>query len=263
MKIFACSDIHGFYNEFKQALENAGFEDNNPNHLLIICGDFWDRGYNPYKITEYLNSIDNKILVRGNHEQLMEYLIKRGYPMNHDYHNGTAETAAIIQEELAMVEDKVVSVMNYKYIEPFVKNFYDQMVNYYETQNYIFVHCWIPYKTKEEYVDNEEISKFDRKQLKNIYRKDWRRASQEKWDTAMWGNPFLLEQEGLNQTGKVIVHGHWHNSYHFANTENLPEFGEGSKFEIARHGNCIGLDTCTAYTNKVNVLVVEDDLIIK
>lgn len=263
MKIFACSDIHGFYKEFKDALKKSGFEENNPSHLLIVCGDYWDRGYQPYKIYEYLNNINNKVLVKGNHELLMEDLLKRGYPRNHDYHNGTAETCAILQEDLALKEDRIVSSMNYEYIKPFVKEFYSQMVNYYETKNYIFVHCWIPFNVKEEYINNDEIDKLDRKQPKIVYRKDWRRASKDKWFDAMWGNPFLLEYQNLNKTGKTIVHGHWYNSWFYAleDVENLPEFGLGSKFDIAYHGNCIGLDTCTAYTNKVNVLVIEDDLI--
>ena len=64
MKIFACSDIHGFYKEFKEALVKSGFEENNPDHLLIVCGDYWDRGYNPYKIVEYLNGINNISVTR-------------------------------------------------------------------------------------------------------------------------------------------------------------------------------------------------------
>ena len=34
MKYFVISDVHGFYNEMKNALDEAGFEPNNENHIF-------------------------------------------------------------------------------------------------------------------------------------------------------------------------------------------------------------------------------------
>ena len=59
MVIFAVSDVHGFYNEMIEALDKAGFDRNNPNHLLVSCGDNFDRGPDAVKVYEYLNNIDN------------------------------------------------------------------------------------------------------------------------------------------------------------------------------------------------------------
>ena len=42
MKFFVVSDIHGFYNELIKAVSSAGFDKNNKNHTLIICGDLFD-----------------------------------------------------------------------------------------------------------------------------------------------------------------------------------------------------------------------------
>jgi len=39
-----------------------------------------------------LASIKNKIMIKGNHEQLYLDMLRRGYPEWHDYHNGTADT---------------------------------------------------------------------------------------------------------------------------------------------------------------------------
>lgn len=36
---FVTSDIHGFYNELQTALNGAGFDPNNENHIFISCGD--------------------------------------------------------------------------------------------------------------------------------------------------------------------------------------------------------------------------------
>ena len=43
-KLFVVSDIHGHYTELKAALDRAGFDRNDPAHLLICCGDYFDRG---------------------------------------------------------------------------------------------------------------------------------------------------------------------------------------------------------------------------
>ena len=60
-KIFAVSDIHGHYMEWKLALDEAGFSPDNKEHLLIVCGDFFDRGDENVSVFNYLNSIQNKI----------------------------------------------------------------------------------------------------------------------------------------------------------------------------------------------------------
>ena len=43
-KFFVIADVHSFYTEMKRALDVAGFEINNPDHILISCGDALDRG---------------------------------------------------------------------------------------------------------------------------------------------------------------------------------------------------------------------------
>ena len=92
MKIFVFSDCHGYADELINALNDAGFERNNPSHFLVGCGDYLDRGRQPQEIIKFLNSIDNKILVRGNHTDLLVDCISRGYPESHDWQNGTAQT---------------------------------------------------------------------------------------------------------------------------------------------------------------------------
>src|SRR5574344_676699 len=93
-KYFVTSDIHGFYNEFISALDRSGFNIDNPDHILIICGDIFDRGNQPLQIYTFLNSLpkERRILVRGNHEFLLQDLVQRGYPESHDEHNGTIDT---------------------------------------------------------------------------------------------------------------------------------------------------------------------------
>ena len=44
MKYFAISDMHSFYSIAKKSLDEAGFDPDNENHTLVVCGDIFDRG---------------------------------------------------------------------------------------------------------------------------------------------------------------------------------------------------------------------------
>ena len=90
MKLFVVSDVHSFFTPFKQALDEVGFESGNDGHLLVVCGDLFDRGDESCELFEYINSVPNKILVLGNHEELLKDCIDRGYPQMHDLSNGTS-----------------------------------------------------------------------------------------------------------------------------------------------------------------------------
>ena len=57
MKYFITSDIHSFYDEFIEALNKAGYDKNNKDHILIICGDIFDRGTKPLEIYEFLKNM--------------------------------------------------------------------------------------------------------------------------------------------------------------------------------------------------------------
>ena len=94
MKFFVVSDVHGFYNELIRDLKNAGWDDNNSNHILIVCGDIFDRGTQPLEVYNFLRSIpkERRILIRGNHEQLFKDLVDRQFPEDHDHSNGTYKT---------------------------------------------------------------------------------------------------------------------------------------------------------------------------
>ena len=78
-KLFVISDCHGFYHEMLDALDNAGFDPNNEDHWLISCGDNFDRGPCPEDVMVYLKMLPRKILVKGNHEDLLMECINRGY----------------------------------------------------------------------------------------------------------------------------------------------------------------------------------------
>lgn len=263
MKIFVVSDIHGYYDILRKSLSEKGFEENNPEHLLICCGDYFDRGTQPFEVMTYLMSLTNVILIRGNHEDLMEDMLYRGYAESHDLLNGTKKTVYQLSEHVETTKRKSVCTLVHDLIQPF----YDKMLNYYETKNYIFVHGWIPLGL--EYIEDEE-SVFYRHSFTSRmkYNKDWRNASDFEWHECRWCNGMEKAKEGFIEPNKTIVCGHWHCMWGNAKRyKKLPpeEFQEKIKdsaiWEPYKDKGIIAIDRSTARTNEMNVLVIEDNLL--
>lgn len=254
IKYFVTSDIHGYYYQMRQALDEAGFDPNNKEHWLVICGDCFDRGPDSELLLHFLMSLERKIIVKGNHDILLDECCMREFPYSHDISNGTVRT----------IQDIGDMGMGYTFEECCQRTwnklagYRGLLVNYFETQNYIFVHSWIP--TNVEY--HKGASKPWHQLGKTYeYREDWRNANDAEWEEAMWGNPFNMAKLGLNQTGKTIVFGHWHCSTGWANAEGRSEFDDDAKFEPYYGDGFIAIDACTAYSGKCNVIVIEDEAI--
>ena len=240
-KFFVTSDIHSFMNPLKRALDEKGFDPTNKDHWLVVCGDCYDRGDDSELVLNYLMSLERKILIRGNHDLLLRDLCERGFPHRHDFHNGTTITVYDLGDAGAGNDfEKCCEVTQNK-----LREYNNLLVNYFETQHYIFVHSWIPI-----IFQNGGLYKYD---------KNWRNATNDQWELAMWGNPFELADMELNQTGKTIVFGHFHTSYQWSAHYGYSEFDDDAKFEPYYGHNYIGLDACVARTEKVNVIVIEDE----
>ena len=267
-KIFVISDMHSYLTPTLKALKDAGWDENNPKHIILVCGDALDRGNETAEMVEWLIDLINKdrlIYVKGNHDILMQQMLDRGYSMSHDRHNGTERS---YYQLLNAHADKMDGRSPDEIVRAILQPLYDKMVNYFETQNYIFVHSWIPTNKKEKPNTADKWIPL----TTNEYMKDWRNANDVEWEEAMWCNPFKRWQEGLNKTGKTIVFGHWHCSTGHAMlhevkvSENetigtISEFEDDAIWEPFIHDNIIGIDRCTAHTGEVNVLVLEDDFL--
>lgn len=253
-KLFVVSDVHSFYSELKTALDKAGFDENNENHWLISCGDAFDRGNESVDMLHYLMSLERKILVRGNHDLLLEECCKREFVWSHDISNGTAKTIYDIggSDDGCTDFTKCCKITLMK-----TQTYRDLLINYFETENYIFVHSWIPTICEGTSKPWHRYGRIDH------YNEDWRNALARDWDNAMWGNPYEMAELGLNRTGKTIVFGHWHCSAGWAKAENRGEFDSDAKWDIYHDkiNNIIGIDRCTAHTKEVNVLVLEDEFL--
>lgn len=240
MKYFVSGDIHGFYDEWQNALKDKDFDLNNPEHKIILCGDLFDRGSQPKEIIDFvLKHKDKVILIRGNHEDLMEQMIERNSSDYGDLCNGTAQTIVDLYPEWQISEFDLKKIAKKTRLQEVL----DMCVDYYETTHYIFVHGWIPI-------------------IENCYLYDsnWRTARKERWEKARWTNPVEMYRYEIYEPNKTIVCGHWHCSalWHEQNPDEYGEFGDKANFETFITKNMIAIDACTAYSKKVNVLIIEE-----
>ena len=231
-KLFCVSDIHGYFDEFKSALDKSRFDPNNEEHWLISIGDEIDRGPKPKDVIRFLDSLERKIIIRGNHTQLFEDLCLRQYPEWHDSSNGTLDTVKILGDYNLDKEFDLCCERAYNK----TRKFRNGMVNYFETKNYIFTHSFVPLL------------------------EDWRNATQREWNEAMWGNPYTLSERGYLPE-KTLVFGHFHTSYPRYKYHGEHEWGPLANFEPYYGDGYIAIDGCTAYSGQVNVLVLEDEFI--
>lgn len=245
MKLFVVSDIHSYYDIFMKSLHKAGFEDNNPTHLLICCGDYFDRGDKPVDVMQYLMSLQNVILIKGNHEYLMEDLLERKCFLEHDIHNGTSQTFCILADKVDP-KNKISNPSDI--VSEFIKPFYAKMIPYYETKNYVFVHGFIPV---------EKLGEIYR------YKLDWRNSSQHEFEQSTWTNGIsMVLDNNIRVPDKTLVCGHYHCSYGYLKTgKAFHDFGSTAIWEPFKTDGLIAIDRCTAYTQEMNILVIEDELL--
>ena len=93
-----------------------------------------------------------------------------------------------------------------------------------------------------------------------MYESDWRMQDEFKWERARWINGMLAASKGVVEPNKTIVCGHWHCSYGHAKLEgNGIEFDSDADFSPYYGNGVIALDACTAFSGKVNCIVLNDE----
>jgi hypothetical protein len=253
-KLFVTSDIHSYYSIFIEELNKKGFDKDNPDHWLIVCGDCFDRGPESEELLHFLMTLERKILIKGNHDLLLQECCYRTFPYSHDKSNGTTRTIQDISKMYSAYDFAAACEVTLNK----TARYRELLVNYFETKNYIFVHSWIP--TNVKFAEDNKPWYQQGKTL--AWMEDWRNANDVEWEEAMWGNPFARAEQDLNKTGKTIIFGHWHCSTGHRLLGNCKdEFDGYAIWEPCYFKNTIGIDRCTAYTKECNVLVLEDEFL--
>ena len=242
-KLFVTTDIHGHASKLKEALKEAGFDRNNDDHVLVVCGDFFDRGKENRSVYTYIDGLKNKILINGNHEHNLETVLLNGKLTLSDHMNGMERT---IQE---FFRGDYIPEYNFIYTDDTADGYKDlygflgDMRDFFETENYAFTHGWLPSD------NNLETGKA-------AIRPNWRYETPEGWKKACWLGWYKVYPYRPMLEGKTIVVGHRGANY-------------GSKFDPARdpgdykpfYGEgMIALDATTVTSGIINVIVIEDEI---
>ena len=257
MKYYVTADVHGYFSELKAALAEKGFFTDTSPHKLVVCGDLYDRGKEARALQEFILDLLSKkqvILIRGNHKDLALDLLHNWHlgSYNRYYHhtNGTIDTVCQLTGNTNTAINSDSEKVGRDFMQnPYIQSIIPSMVDYYETEHYIFTHGWIPCTPInispyiKEYVPIE----------------NWRNADSAAWDKARWLNGMEAAKAGVIVEGKTIVCGHWHCSFGHANYENDGgEFDNNPNFSPYYGNGIIALDACTARSHKVNCIVIDD-----
>lgn len=251
MRYYVVSDPHAFCTLLKTTLESVGFFRDKTPHKLIICGDLMDRGPETIEMQNFVLDLmkkDEVILIKGNHEDLLvDFIEKDKWAwLPHHVRNGTIETALDLagcgeDAPICNTEEFLKKVSE----SPFFKYIIPKMLDYYETEKYIFVHGYIPCYCS----DGKEYSYFS----------DWRNAPSKMWEQARWLNGMLVNRS-VKEYGKTVVCGHFHTSYgHSIFNEDGAEFGLDANFSPYYADGIIAIDGCTAYSGIINCVIIEDE----
>lgn len=239
-KLFVVSDVHGCFSLMKQALDNASFEPTNDEHLLVYCGDMFDKGLENLKVFYYLIALKNKVIIRGNHEDvLLDILITRRL-RNPFYLNGTPDTIREFFSNNSIDDDCNVDFSSNERLRDKLMETISSLPSFYETKSYVFVHGWLPVRS-----NGQQFQIFE----------NWRTASDEQWKNAR-STKWTEMYESCNRLpSKKIVCGHFPTFLAEANKsqKGCPDIFYGNEM--------IAIDGGTFITRRVNVLVLEDSLI--
>ncbi len=237
-KLFITSDVHGFYTELMAALNEAGFDRRNEAHYFVSVGDLFDRGCENALVYNFVKGLERKILIRGNHEDMLCEVLECGQVTDRERDNGAYATISELIGRDAIGEGGRIDTEFYSAKISEIKDFIDSMSDYCEVGDFVLTHGWLPVEFEGKYPSVTPL---------------WREASASEWKFAHeceW-QQFYSVRAVL--PGKTIVCGHRPSylGYMFDGLRErdciLPFYGEGM----------IAIDANTAKSGKVNVLVIE------
>ena len=252
VKLFVFSDVHGEDDALFIGLREAGFESGNPQHIPLCIGDLFDRGEGSRKLFDFMLK-NHGIWIKGNHEIMLEEALEKGldgeFVFFNMLHNGLDKTIASFANRrlegvvsTAQMEEAIKTAQSYRVRGMSVLDKLKSLPLYYETKNYIFVHAGV-----------------------DPYTHDWKLTPEDfmTWDIEASHLP-------IESTRKTVVIGHHHAFRVRARGEELGWaaeplrlqcFGNTDEHAPVRFGNKIAIDPCSNLTHKINILVIEDELL--
>ncbi len=133
-KIFAIGDIHGCFSKLCALMDKIKID--RDNDILLFLGDYIDRGPSSFEVVEYLIDLKKHfqkiVFLKGNHEEMLEnYLSGKDRPAY--LKNGGQPTLESYMQRSRMTGSPPIPQ---KHLD-----FFESLLLYYQTDNFIFVHA--------------------------------------------------------------------------------------------------------------------------
>ena len=259
-KYFVFSDVHGEVDALMASLREAGYDHNNPNHILVSCGDAFDRGPASKEVFDLCLNKKNTIRIKGNHDCFLEEFLDKGsdgeFVLFNILHNGLGATISSFCSTIDFSNpfsldtlDQCKGIQRFRQVREMLKD----MPLYFETEHFIFCHAGLNPKLPN-WKDTDEHFML--------------------WDIEHSCDP-------IPSTDKMVVIGHHHafrvknqliergthpeditGAYYFNKIDQEQKkilfYGNKDENSPFKHRNKIALDGLTNLTHKVNVMVIED-----
>lgn len=242
VKLFVFSDVHGHADTLYCALTAAGYDPHDRRHILVDCGDNFDRGPQNAEMYRFVRRLPHRsILLCGNHEEMLADLLSGGTDFGRYEANGALQTAAellgVSPDSLVRAPERTARRVRARRIVRRI----GRMREFFEAKHYVFVHGWLPTVTDGS--------------GQRCIPSDWRSATPEMWAHARWDSWVDAWEKGLVLPDKTVVCGHrecaqGHRRFS-GEACDAPFYGAG----------VIAIDACTVRSGTVNVLVLEDELL--
>ncbi|GGE56937.1 metallophosphoesterase family protein [Priestia taiwanensis] len=149
-RILVISDIHGEFDKFEQLLEKVQYKPEEDQ--LLLAGDYVDRGPNSKAVVEKVQALvaEGAIALMGNHEKMMlEAFYDEETYLPRWLRNGASETlrtygyTVIYKEEKGVLKGSVDGEWKNDLSVQEAIAFMEELLPYYETEDYIFVHAGV------------------------------------------------------------------------------------------------------------------------
>lgn len=251
MKYFCFSDVHGDFDAMVKALNREGYDQKNPKHRIISCGDHFGRAdiskdlSGSRNVFEYLTSnehVNMPICLMGNHEAILLEMLKHEHISYTDQLNGEDKTCISFMKDKRRAFELYMDATSHEHFQDIkktgIKDWIVSLPYFYETKTHMFFHGWGVYNMIPQSIHYN-------------------------WDDAIWAktpNDIKRYREfyHLYKNHKTIVFGHW-GTHHLRKELELKD-DENSEFGIwiDKEYNLIGLDGTTAFTHNQLIYTFEE-----
>lgn len=260
-KFFILSDEHGNFKAIQEALWEAEYDENNPEHFLVSAGDCFDRGDDSAEIYMYYKRLCDEgkmIALEGNHNEfLADFLACRNYRKCYfNYvNNGLRYTIDSFLGQTCAWDMYVMyhTVEGEEYSNEKMWKLWEEFVQYASKEincTYAELFWWVSSRPKYLELKNSIITHG----MIDCSGGDWKNPALG-WKKCEWASP--EEAASMeNNTGKHIYVGHINadmiREYYGEKPQNNDTYTRPS-------GDVTYLDACTILTGKVNIVCIEDD----